>query len=134
MNITAQLFNRGSENRVELATEGNARQLIIPSKPNGQGSSINGGEHLLLALATCFCNDLYREAAKRNIRLTSVEVKATGIFGGEGEPAAQITYAAKVISDSAADVIRQLLEYTDKVAEVHNTLRSGIAVTLQTEY
>jgi uncharacterized OsmC-like protein len=29
---------------------------------------------LFLALASCYCNDIYREAAKRNIKVERVEV------------------------------------------------------------
>jgi uncharacterized OsmC-like protein len=35
---------------------------------------------LFLALATCYCNDIYREAAKRNIKVDSVEVEVEGTF------------------------------------------------------
>ena len=33
-------------------------------KSPGRGSAVNGGEFLVLALATCYCNDLYREAER----------------------------------------------------------------------
>jgi organic hydroperoxide reductase OsmC/OhrA len=44
------------------------------------GSSINGGELLFAALATCFCNDLYREAAQRGINVQDVDVEVTETF------------------------------------------------------
>ncbi len=50
------------------------------SKENGYGSSASGGELLFLALATCYCNDIYREAAKKNIKVESVEVDVEGDF------------------------------------------------------
>jgi uncharacterized OsmC-like protein len=37
-----------------------------------------GGELLFAALATRVCNDLYREAAKRDIAVQNVKVKVTG--------------------------------------------------------
>ncbi|HXD78813.1 MAG TPA: hypothetical protein VN616_13440 [Puia sp.] len=40
-----------------------AKNLRLPTKSTGFGSGINGGELLLLSLATCRCNDIYREAA-----------------------------------------------------------------------
>lgn len=93
--------------------------------------SANGGELLALALATCFCNDVYREAAKRGITVDSVEVEVDAEFGAVGEPARQIRYRAKVQADASEDAVRQLVEHTDRVSEVHNTLRAGIAVVLE---
>jgi uncharacterized OsmC-like protein len=60
------------------------------------GSSANGDELLFLALATCYCNDIYREARKRGIEVERVQVEVTGEFGGEGEPAREIRYNASV--------------------------------------
>jgi uncharacterized OsmC-like protein len=47
------------------------------------GSSANGGEPLFLALASCYCNDIYRETAKRNIEVERVEVNGEGDFDAE---------------------------------------------------
>tara|TARA_R110002020_G_scaffold288220_3_gene503700 strand:- start:2660 stop:2887 length:228 start_codon:yes stop_codon:yes gene_type:complete len=54
---------------------------------HGLGSAINDGELLFLAISTCFCNDLYREAKKRGIEIDSVQVETTGEFSEEGVPA-----------------------------------------------
>lgn len=54
-------------------------------------------------------------------------------FGGAGEPARQIRYRAKVTADAPEEVVRELIEHTDRVAEVHNTLRGGIAVDLMAD-
>jgi hypothetical protein len=54
----------------------------------------------------------------------------TGQFGGEGEPAKTITYSVKIESPNDADQIEQLIRDVDKIAEIHNTLRKGIAVSL----
>lgn len=45
---------------------------------------MNGGEFLMLALATCYCNDPYREAARLNIVVENVDVEANGEFPGVG--------------------------------------------------
>ncbi len=86
----------------------------------------------MLALATCYCNDLYREADRLKITLTRVEVEATAEFPGVGLAAADITYRANVESPASATVIAELLRETDAVAEVHNTVRAGAKVELQT--
>lgn len=97
---------------------------------NGLGSSVNGGELLFLALATCYCNDIYREAAKRGIRVESVEVEVAGEFGAAGEPATNVSYHARIAAYASADMIRQLANETDRVAEIQNTLRVVTQVTL----
>lgn len=106
------------------------KKLSLPVKPAGYGSAVNGGELLMLALATCFCNDLYREAGKRKITVSAVEVECTGEFGGEGEPCRNIRYTAKVSADASPDAINELIRATDQVAAVHNTLREGLEVRL----
>ena len=130
MEITARIINDAQRNEVEVSTNEVAKVLLIPPKSAGRGSSVNGGELLFLALATCFCNDIYREAAKRGMELRSVEVRVSGSFGAEGEPATGIRYEAKVDADAAPEAIRDLLAYVDEVAEVHNTLRRGVDLKL----
>ncbi len=130
MRITAHVLNREGHHAVRLETNGAAHAIDVPSKPSGFGSRANGGELLALALATCYCNDLYREAARRGIHVSQVEVTVDGEFGGEGEPARSLRYTARVTSDAAPDEVRALMEHTDHVAEIQNTLRSGVAVTL----
>jgi uncharacterized OsmC-like protein len=85
----------------------------------------------MLALATCYCNDLYREAARLGITIDSVEVSASGDFEGVGLAARNITYQARVVSSGSDTEIARLLRETDVVAEIHNTLRSGVSVKLE---
>ena len=106
------------------------KTLDIPPKPGGFGSSANGGELLFLALATCYCNDLYREAAKKGIQVERVEVDVSGDFGGPGEAGTNISYQARVAAQASDEEIRQLMALTDEVAEIHNTLRGGAQVRL----
>ena len=131
MEIRATVRSGASEHRAVVSTDGRTSPVAIPVRTGG-GSSVNGGELLCLALATCYCNDLYREAARRGIVLDGVEVEAVAEFGGRGEPARRIVYSARVTSDAPADRIDALIRETDAVAEVHNTLRAGIAVELRT--
>ncbi|PSR53657.1 osmotically inducible protein OsmC [Adhaeribacter arboris] len=131
MNISASIKNSYQANKVSVVTNGNVKEIQIPGKTEGYGSSVNGGELLFLSLATCFCNDVYREAARKKITIESVEVTVAGEFGKEGEPAATITYEVKVQSTShSSQEITTLIQEVDQVAEVHNTLRKGVRVTL----
>lgn len=84
----------------------------------------------MLALATCYCNDLYREADRLGMRLEEVQAQASAEFAGIGLAASNVRYSATVKSAAPQQAIVQLLRDTDAVAEVHNTLRKGVAVKL----
>lgn len=111
-----------------MSTSGMVRTLAVSAKENGQGSSVNGGEFLMLALATCYCNDLFREAERLGIPLAGCEVVAKGQFNGVGLAAETVTYAARVESSAPAEDLERLLSETDRLAEIHNTLRVGCSV------
>ena len=130
MKITARVENAQDQHEVTLATDSVRHTLSIPPKKTGMGSSASGGELLFLALATCYCNDIYREAAKRGIEVKSVEVEVTGEFGAAGEPARDVTYRAKVEARASEKEIRDLMTHTDRIAEIQNSLRLGTKVTL----
>ena len=131
MKISAVVRNASATHEVVVSTAGVQQRIAVPTKATGKGSAINGGEFLVLALATCYCNDLYREAARLGFAVESVEVEATAEFPGVGLAATNIKYKAKVLSSASAAEITELLRQTDAVAEVHNTVRSGAAVTLE---
>jgi organic hydroperoxide reductase OsmC/OhrA len=130
MNVSARVINKKGEHTVALRTDERAQSLAIAPKPDGFGSSANGGELLFLALATCYCNDLYREARKRGIEIRSVEVEVTGEFGGEGEAARNIGYKASVAANAPKEAILALMRHTDSVAEIQNTLRRPSFIVL----
>jgi uncharacterized OsmC-like protein len=131
MRIISRVENSRDRHAVTLQTNDTVHALTIPPKITGFGSSANGGELLFLALATCFCNDIYREAAKRGIAIEGVDVEVTGDFGAEGEPARNVTYRAVVISPADEATVRDLLRHTDGVAEIQNTLRVITPITLE---
>jgi organic hydroperoxide reductase OsmC/OhrA len=130
MKIRAKVQNQKGVHGVDVETEGVTHPLSIPPKASGQGSSINGGELLFLALATCYCNDLYREASRRGILVERVEVEVEGDFAAEGTPAQNITYCARVAAQAPEEDIRALIQDTDRMAEIQNTLRAGTPVLL----
>ena len=130
MKIIAHVKNSEGQHQVMLTTNDNSHSIVIPPKSSGFGSSANGGELLFLALATCYCNDIYREAAKRNIQVEKVEVEVSGDFGAEGEGAKNVSYSAKVHAKGTEEEIRVLMEHTDTVTEIQNTLRAGTDVKM----
>ena len=132
MHIQASIKSSVGQNDATVSTEGVQKSIALPSKTQGGGSAINGGELLFLSLAVCFCNDVYREAAKRNLKIQSVNVSVQGDFGNEGEPASNIRYRPTIDAPGhSADEIEALIKYVDEIAEVHNTLRKSIPVSLQ---
>lgn len=128
MEISARIRNTLDDHSLSVSTAGHAQSLRVSAKPGGRGSAVNGGELLAAALATCYCNDLYREADRLGIGISACEVIATVQFGAVGQAATVVTYAARVESRAPADEVERLLCETDRLAEVHNTLRSGCAV------
>lgn len=128
--IRATLSNQRGTHQVSLQTNADSHPLEIAPKPEGYGSSASGGELLFLALATCYCNDIYREAAKRGIVVERVEVEVAGDFEREGGPASNITYRARLKAQASRDDILALMRHTDQVAEIQNTLRAATVVEL----
>ena len=132
MKISAKIKSTFNNQETVVQTNDSAKEMQISVKSTGFGSSINGGEFLLLSLATCFCNDVYREAARRKMNISSVDVKVSGEFGKEGEPGKNIMYDVKIqSSESSQEEIAELINHVDRIAEIHNTLRKGVSVSLK---
>jgi organic hydroperoxide reductase OsmC/OhrA len=131
MHIAATVVSSSIAHQVTVRTGAStSRAVSIPRKSDGPGSSVNGGEFLMLALATCYCNDLYREAQRLGIPIEGAEVEASADFPAIGLAATNISYRARVRSSAPAADIQRLLRETDAVAEVHNTVRAGVPVRL----
>lgn len=130
MKVSARVENIHAGLRVTLDTNGVVHTVPLPPKSSGLGSGINGGELLFLAMATCYCNDIYREAARRGLRVSAVDVEVYGEFGAEGEPARNVNYRAKVAGPASEEALQDLMLETDRIAEIQNSLRAGIPVKL----
>lgn len=128
MHISAHIHNSGDNHQLVVQTGSNTRHLSLPAKATAPGSAVNGGELLMAALATCYCNDLYREAARLGIPVDGCEVVASAQFNGIGLGAESVVYRARVASPAAPADIEHLLSEADRLAEIHNTLRSGCPV------
>jgi organic hydroperoxide reductase OsmC/OhrA len=128
--IAASVISSAVRHDVTVRTGEASQSLPIARKPGGAGSSVNGGEFLMLALATCYCNDLFREAQRLGIPVDGAEVEASAEFPGIGLAAENITYRVKVQSEAPTSDIERLLRETDAVAEIHNTVRAGVPVRL----
>ena len=132
IHISAEVNNGSGNHEVKLTTNDNTHSITIAPTSSGLGSSTNGGELLFLALATCYCNDIYREAVKRNISVYRVQVEVNGDFDSiPGAPAYNITCNAVVEANASEDEILDLMRHTDTVSEVQNTLRRVNTVKLE---
>ena len=132
MDISAKVRSTASGHEARVQTGESARDLTIPARPGG-GSGVNGGELLTLALATCYCNDIYREAGRFGVAVEAVEVEASARFGAPGAPGTDVRYTARIESRSPPEKVAELLRYTDTVAEIQNTLRAGAKVAFEAD-
>jgi organic hydroperoxide reductase OsmC/OhrA len=130
MRSVAGIQNSKGANTVKVSTGDHSSTITIPPRPSGFGSSISGGEMLMVALATCYCNDIYREAAKMGIDVSHVDVQCSAEYPAEGAPARDITYTARITAKASDQQIRDLAAQADRLAEIHNTLRASIPVSL----
>jgi putative redox protein len=108
------------------------RTLTIdrPEQAGGMGLGFNGGELLLLAIGGCYCNDLFREATKLGVMIKSVQVEVQADWGGDPVRAQNVTYSTRVEAEASEAAILALIEQTDRVAEIPNSLRLGTPVKL----
>ena len=102
MKVSARVDNAFRKHALTLTTNDRTHELPIAPRADGVGSNANGGELLCLALATCYCNDVYREAKKRGIEVQRNEVEVEGTFGAEGAAAERFAYHVRIPVISAA--------------------------------
>ncbi|WP_269305085.1 OsmC family protein [Aeromicrobium sp. HA] len=130
MRISATVHHEPGRHEVTVRTDDRTTTLDLPAREDGPGSAVNGGELLAAALATCFLNDLHREAVRRGVDIGAVQVVVESEFGDRGEPASDLTYRVHVQSAADAGLVADLVRETDLLAEVHGTLRAGRDVEL----
>jgi hypothetical protein len=108
LNISARVKSAGGAHWASVETNGVARSVPIPAKAQGVGSSVNGGELLFLAPATCICNGVFDDAGgARNIR-----------------------YRTEIASNGSRDALGDLVRYVDEIAEIHRAVRTGTPIEL----
>ena len=87
------------------------------------------GAHLLhLSIAACVLNDLYREAAGRDLQLDGVRVTAWGGFDTQTWQSTGIRYSVAVDSAAEDAVINELVRLVDEVAEIPRAVRGPAEV------
>lgn len=101
-----------------------------PVAVGGGGLGFNGGQLLHLAVAGCVSNDLFREAAARDIELTRVVVRADGDYEGDPAVSTGISYVVDVEGRAPEAALHSLVKHVDEIAEIPNSLRRGTTVRL----
>ena len=106
--------------------------LVIDRSPGdgGQGMGFNGGQLLLLAVGACYANDVFREAAARDVEIVGIRVVVECDWTGDPMRAQNIAVSTRVEADASEDEILDLIQHVDGIAEIHNTLRQGANVEL----
>ncbi len=131
MRVEASVENWNQHHAAVVATNSIAREVPVPPSGSGTGSSVNGSELLCLAVATSYCNDIYREGRDRGIEVLRVNVDVQAEFHGTGEAVDSISYRARVAARGDEQAIRELMLHTDRVAEIQTTLRKGMEVKFE---
>jgi putative redox protein len=101
-----------------------------PLDGGGRGIGFNGGQLLNLAVAACVSNDLYREAARRDLMLTSVRVRVDSDYAGDPPVSSEIVYDVELEGEASDEELSELIAHVDRIAEIPNSLRSATPVTL----
>ena len=101
-----------------------------PAEAGGGGKGFNGGQLLNMAVAGCISNDLFREAAKRGIRITRVKVTVTSDYVGDPAVSTPIDYELEIAGDAPGADLEALVRYVDEIAEIPNSIRNGTEVRL----
>jgi putative redox protein len=101
-----------------------------PEAAGGRGLGFNGGQLLYAAVAGCYSNDLYREAATLGVRLTRVSIVVDGDFPRRGAASTPITVDVEVAGEASEAQLRELVQVVDDIAEIPNSIRGTTPVTL----
>ena len=103
-----------------------------PAAGGGGGLGFNGGQLLYLAIAACYSNDLYREAATRGITLRRVAVTVDGDFPGRGAASTAVAVDVELEGDAPESELDALLDEVDAIAEIPRSIRGTTPVELRT--
>lgn len=84
-----------------------------------------GGHLWVLAPAACVLNDAYREAKTLGVPVDGVRVVAVGGLDADTWASTGIEYSVEVDTTAPADLVAELLDVVDDVAEIPKALRAG---------
>ena len=99
-----------------------------PVAAGGGGLGFSGGQLLYMAIAACWSNDLYREAATMGIELHGVEITVDGDFPARGSGSTSISVDVTVRSPAPEERIRELIAEVERVAEIPRAIRDATPI------
>jgi uncharacterized OsmC-like protein len=102
-----------------------------PAAAGGGGLGFSGGQLLYMAIAACWSNDLYREAATMGIELHGVEITVDGDFPARGEGSTPITVDVLVRSPAPEERVRELVAEVERVAEIPRAISEGPPIEIR---
>jgi putative redox protein len=101
-----------------------------PAAAGGGGLGFSGGQLLYMAIAACWSNDLYREAATMGVDLDGVEITVDGDFPARGSGSTPITVEVVVRSSAPEERVRELIAEVERVAEIPRAIRDATPIEL----
>jgi uncharacterized OsmC-like protein len=101
-----------------------------PAAAGGGGLGFSGGQLLYMAIAACWSNDLYREAATMGVDLDGVEITVDGDFPARGSGSTPITVDLVVTSSAPEERVRELITEVERVAEIPRAIRDATPIEL----
>ncbi len=127
-----EVETRNVEGCVTTLGSASGHTLVIdrPVEGGGGGLGFNGGELLLLAVAGCVSNDLFREARAKGIALTRVRIVARGDVEGNPPVSQGIEFDVEIGGRASEAELQALVREVDAIAEIPNSLRRATAVRL----
>ena len=102
-----------------------------PAAGGGRGLGFNGGQLLYAAIAACYSNDLYREAATMGVALRRVALSVDGDFPARGEPSTPISVDLELEGDAPESRLHELVDLVDRIAEIPNSIRGTTPVEIR---
>ena len=102
-----------------------------PTAAGGGGLGFNGGQLLYLAIAACWSNDLYREAATMGIQLDGVELTVDGDFPSRGSGSTPISVDLVVRSAEPEARVRELIAEVERIAEIPRAIRDATPIEVK---
>lgn len=101
-----------------------------PGRARRRRARVQRRRVLLLAVAGCVSNDLFREARAKGIALTRVRIVARGDFGGNPPVSQGIEFDVEIRGRASEAQLQSLVREVDAIAEIPNSLRRATAVRL----
>lgn len=102
-----------------------------PAAAGGGGLGFNGGQLLYLSIAACVSNDVFREAVTMGVTVRRVAVEVDGDFPARGAASTAIDVRVTVEAEADDATIDALVAEVDRVAEIPNSLRGTVPVTIR---